>query len=385
PTTNYQTVAIDSIVPKPVNVVSDKDGNWLAQYQLLPSQKVTVTVAGRTTLTLSPKQEKLSSKDRSVYLQNQPYWDTTNSDIKKLAQDLKTPDAIFQYVVTHLSYDFSRVAGTQVRVGAANVLKNPTSAVCLEFTDLFIALARAAGIPAREIDGFAFTQNQQERPLSQGRDILHAWPEYYDDSRQTWIMVDPTWENTTKGVDYFSVLDFDHVAFAIRGVNSTAPIPAGGYKFYTAPTSKDVSVTFGEPVQEEIQKAGFAFTTAQTVLSGFPVEGMLYVRNAGTQLIDNQQIIITSKDLTPHSQTVLTGEIPPFGSVNKTIGFDKTSFLTNGDKTITIQLAGNTIEKSVHVYPFFLRKEYIIGGILFVVLCIVLCVLATRPRRISVS
>src|SRR3990170_1974372 len=32
PNTNYQDVAIDNIIPKPVNVRVDKDGNWLAQY-----------------------------------------------------------------------------------------------------------------------------------------------------------------------------------------------------------------------------------------------------------------------------------------------------------------------------------------------------------------
>jgi transglutaminase-like putative cysteine protease len=56
--------------------------------------------------------------------------------------------------------------------------------VCLEFTDLFIAIARAAGIPAREIDGFGYTQNAINRPISIDEDILHAWPEYYDTAKK---------------------------------------------------------------------------------------------------------------------------------------------------------------------------------------------------------
>jgi transglutaminase-like putative cysteine protease len=384
PTTNYQTVALDDISPKPTNVVVDTDGNWIAQYTLLPSQQLTITAKGRVSAVLSPKKEKLSSQNRAIYLQPQPYWETTGS-IKKLAQDLKTPDAIYQYVVNHLSYDFSRIAGTQVRLGAAQVLTKPTSAVCLEFTDLFIALARATGIPAREVDGYAFTQNQKERPLSQEKDILHAWPEYYDDTKQTWIMVDPTWQNTTRGVDYFSVLDFDHVAFVVRGVSSTSPIPAGGYKLTTDATNKDVAITFGAPVTEESQKAGVVFTTAPTLLSGFPVEGTLFIRNVGSQLIDPQEVSVIANDFTPHAQKVMTQAIPPFGFAQKTIGFDTIPILTNGTKIITIEVAGNTIKKQVHIYPVFFQKAFIIGGISFVILCIIILIIAARARRVPVS
>jgi len=43
-------------------------------------------------------------------------------------------------------------------------------------------------------------------------------------------MVDPTWGNTTGGVDYFNTFDFDHLAFVVKGISSTYPVPAGGYK-----------------------------------------------------------------------------------------------------------------------------------------------------------
>lgn len=335
-------------------------------------------------LSLEPKKEALSPQDRNLFLQEQPYWQVGDSNIRKLALDLKTPQAIFQYVVTHLSYDFSRVAGKQVRVGAQGVLQKPDSAVCLEFTDLFITLARAAGIPAREIDGYGFTQNQKERPLSRVQDILHAWPEYYDDAKQTWVMVDPTWENTTRGVDYFSVLDFDHIAFVIKGVSSTYPIPPGGYKFDGNFETKDVTVTFGDPVGEEQQKAGIAFITATSVYSGFPLEGELFVKNAGSQLIPSEDVTILSKDLTPSSRKLQTDPIPPYGHIQQTIGFDKIPLLTNSSKTITIHLAGNTITKIIAVHPIFFQKEYIIGGILLVILCIILFVVAARSRHLPI-
>ncbi len=383
--TNYQDVSIQRISPRPQNVVIDKDGNWLAQYTLLPSQNVTVVVNEQVTVFLNPKEQRLSAEDRHIYLTEQPFWQTSNKEITELANDLKTPEEILQYVVNHLSYDFSRVAGTQSRVGAEGVLQKPTSAVCLEFTDLFIALSRAAGIPAREVDGYAFTQNQQERPLSSVTDILHSWPEYYDDALHTWVMVDPTWENTTKGTDYFSVLDFDHVAFVIRGVSSTLPIPAGGYKSSSQQETKDITMAFGNEIDNTQQKAGIDFSIARSFLSGFPLSGSLFVRSASSELIPSQKIYITSQGLTPTSQTVYTPPIPPFGYAVQTISFNKTSFLTNDTKRITIQLAGNTISKSIRIYSIFSQKSFIIGGIIFVIFCIIIFVVAARSRRVSVS
>ena len=202
-------------------------------------------VNGRAKVLLRPKKQKLSQKERKEYLKEQPFWQTTDKRIKELALELKTPYKIYKYVVDNLKYDFKRLQTGMPRLGALGVLKNPSSAVCLEFTDLFIALARAAGIPAREVNGFAYTQNSKERPLSLVKDVLHAWPEYYDSDMQTWVMVDPTWENTTGGTDYFYTLDFDHLAFVIKGISSTYPIPAGAYKISNNQTARDVIVEFG--------------------------------------------------------------------------------------------------------------------------------------------
>lgn len=384
PTTNYQQVAIDSITPKPNNVTLDKDGNWLAQYSLLPSQKMSVVAKGEVITTLTPQKELLSSANRKLYTQPDSYWEQTDQ-IKQLATELKTPRAIYDYVVGHLHYDFSRVAGAQQRLGAATVLNDPQSAVCLEFTDLFIALSRAAGIPAREIDGYAFTENTQERPLSLLKDVLHAWPEYYDDNLGTWVMVDPTWGNTTKGTDYFDVLDFDHVAFVVKGAKSIYPIPAGGYKFAGEENIKEVYVSFSPESSLPNPQASVDFTIAPTILSGVPINGSVLLTNAGHVLIPPQHVTVANASLTPHSQVVNTPAIPPFGNIHSSVAFDKTSFLTNMTVPITIQVGENKIVRQVNIYPFFLQKNIVIGGIIVVILCIIISIVTTVARRLSTS
>ncbi|GAI19887.1 unnamed protein product, partial [marine sediment metagenome] len=68
-------------------------------------------------------------------------------------------------------------------MGALKALNSKNPVVCMEFTDLFIALCRAAGIPVREVNGYAHTNNPKLRPLSLTLDVLHAWPEYYDENK----------------------------------------------------------------------------------------------------------------------------------------------------------------------------------------------------------
>jgi hypothetical protein len=123
----------------------------------------------------------------------------------------------------------------------------------MEYTDLFIALARAAGIPAREINGYAYTENPEIQPLSLVADVLHSWPEYWDEQKQVWIPIDPTWGSTTGGVDFFSKLDLRHFTFVIHGKDDTTPYPPGSYKLGPSP-QKDVFVNFGQLPKERISK-----------------------------------------------------------------------------------------------------------------------------------
>ncbi len=384
PATNYQDVFIEDITPAPVNVVEDGDGNWLAKYSLSPSEKKDVVVKGKVELSLYPKKEILSETDLSPYLIEKPYWQTQNDEIKKLANSLKTPAAIYQYLVKNLTYDYSRVTNSKPRLGAVNVLNNPASAVCLEFTDLFVALARAAGIPAREVDGFAYTDNSRERPLSLVKDVLHAWPEYYDRELMTWVMVDPTWGNTTGGVDYFNVMDFDHIAFVVKGYNSSYPPPAGGYKIPGFENVKDVSVYFTTQETQYNENVLFTSEVSPKQLSGLPVGGSLRIYNRGGRVVGAQTVTIRSTKLKPKTQKIAFGNIPPFGYIDRSFSFEKTPFLTNEQDTITILSGQTNIQNKIEISPIFVTKWTILGGVIGAsIFVLILSVIAGRLRRIS--
>lgn len=385
PSTNYQDVQIDSINPKPQNVIRDIDGNWLAQYILMPSKKIDINVQGYAKIMLVPKKEPLSDTELREYVKEQPYWQTNKKEVKDLALLLKTPYAIYQYVVNNLTYDFDRVQNNQPRVGAIEVLKNPTSAVCLEFTDLFIAIARAAGIPAREINGFAFTSNSKERPLSLVKDILHAWPEYYDYGLQTWIMVDPTWGNTTGGVDYFYTLDFDHFAFVIKGASSTYPIPAGGYKTSDNDNVRDINVELGENFTSPVQTLTLSSDLAASYFSGLNPQGNILVKNDGNTISLPQEVRISTDFLKPLSQKIYLGSIPPFGSIKIPIKFNKPPLLTNKTDVVKIAISENYITKKIRISPFILNKWTILGGAILVSIIIGTSFIIYKTRGLPFS
>ncbi len=384
---NYQQIKIDEISPRPLNVSIDKDGNWLAKYKLSASSTQDVTVTGKAKVFHKPRTQTLSEQEKNLYLKPQKYWEVMDPKVKATANSLKTPEAIYNYVVKNLKYDPTRVKDNQVRAGALGVLNNKNSAVCLEFTDLFVTLARASGIPAREVEGFANTNNSANRPLSLFKDILHTWPEYYDFNKKAWIMVDPTWGNTTGGIDYFNVFDFDHLSFVINGEDSSYPVPAGGYKIPGDENIQDVIVVTSRVFDGESPELFASTDFSKNYLSGFPIEGNIVISNLSGVLSPSQTFNISSGSLLPNSQNLFFDEIPPFGKITVPVKFSPRPILTNETDIIKITIGQQTFEKEILVIPFYKNIYFFLffGGILIGSITLTLSIFAYRRRHIHVS
>lgn len=319
PDTAYQRLIYTSINPPPTSVTTDPDGNWLAQYQLKPQQKLDITATGNALIYLQPTVPipPTSADQLSAYLKPQPYWPVTDPAIKDLAGQLTSPQNIYNYVTNSLKYNYDRIEANFQRLGAKAALDHPQNAICTEFTDLFVTLARAAGIPARDINGFAFTANPKLRPLSLEKDVLHAWPEYFNSDKGVWIPIDPTWGNTTQGIDYFNRLDLNHFTFAIHGQDSSQPYPAGSYKLADT-AGKDVNITFADTFPQQTSQLQLKLNLNPTNIFSRQASGQLIITNLGNAAVHQPRVSFQSSP-TPGT---INATIPPYGQLELPLTFE---------------------------------------------------------------
>jgi len=319
------------------------------------------------------------------YLNDQLYWEKSNPQIQKLAQELKTPKKIYEFVTQTLQYNFERVKNKNIqRQGAVQALNNPHDVICTEFTDLFIALSRAAGIPAREINGYAYSTNPQLLPLATITDVLHAWPEYWDENKQLWIQVDPTWENTSN-IDYFNKLDMTHLAFVIHGQNSQTPLPAGAYQNQNN-LKKNIFVSFATPPDSIIsQNLQLHFDLPNKLSPQQEADGYLEINNINPLAAYNQEIRIWGENIAGEEVDKKITVIPPFGKERVKFTVKNNNILKNreGKVVAAVKAQGQeeqTINQAVSLESIF-TYHLTLWGILLLVLCLLLGLLIIKYRK----
>lgn len=359
PDNNYQKVVFLSIEPPPLDVTVDKEGNFLAKYHLSPKQSANITLKGYVEVFSKPFRNidnKLTEDQKKQYLLPQQYWEVDASTIKDKARDLKSPKEIYDFVTNYLTYSDAKLKQKEIaRLGAVAAYQNPKEAVCMEFTDLFITLARATGIPAREVIGYAYTQNTRLRPLSlatQG-DLLHAWPEYWDD-KLGWVQIDPTWASTSGGLDYFNKLDFNHITLAQRGLSSIEPFPAGSFKKEENSDEKDVNVSFAQSLPEITSTPQLELETPDKIISGVPTNVTAKIKNIGSTSILPNQLLLEAKVLQINSKNPQRVDVmPPFSQRKIDYKLQSKSLLTKVNDRLVLTFADTQISKPVLIIPFY--------------------------------
>lgn len=359
PDNNYQKVVIGKIDPKPMDVIVDTDGNFVAKYKLKPKEKLEVNVTGDVEVFSKPFRkitQNLTEDEKNIYTQPQSYWEVDNTQIREKAQELKTPEAIYDYVAKTLKYNSERLtSGKLERKGAVAALADPNNSLCMEFTDLFIALARAAGIPARELEGYAYTQNDRLRPLSLNiyeGDVLHAWPEYWDE-KKGWVQIDPTWASTSGGLDYFNKLDFNHITFVQRGKSSVSPNPAGAYKSSTNSQEKTVYVQFAQNLPDTTPSSEVSINLPKKAISAFPLKVRVTVKNtAATSIIGEKIVLQSGLSNVPQIEEVIP-ILPPFSQKTYTLSFQTKGLLKSQNVQILAAYANSQTSSTISVKPFY--------------------------------
>ncbi len=149
------------------------------------SRQIAVQVLARETASLPENYS--TPAEYSKYLPPTARTQSADPEIKKYAaaatEGAKTP---FEKVARLAMFTNSLITYDESVVGqkkdARWVLDNRRG-VCVEYATLFVALARASGIPARYVAGYAYSEKFNGW-------LGHAWAEAYVGE---WVPVDPTW------------------------------------------------------------------------------------------------------------------------------------------------------------------------------------------------
>lgn len=368
PDTAYQTVYLEKIEPQPDSIYSDQDGNFLAKYTLNPGTTLDISLTEYIKLEFLPKPSPNAVTDS--YLSANLTWNYDNGAFSMPElKNLLTAKSIYDYVVDKLQYDYEKVNRQKSqKTPAAESLLNYQSAICTDFSNVFVSLARKVGIPSREIEGYALSENSDLKPLSLTQDVLHAWVDYYNFSNNTWTQIDPTWANTTRGIDYFYKLDFNHIAFVIHGTDPNYPIPAGGYK-YKQEKTKDISII---PVDSQIfPKSVFELVNVKQNIRSLNItlknkSGVSFAGNANLET--NNWIQGSEKYLL----------VPPYGESIISVSLRKTPILSRVDTKVIIYLNGHRQEFKTTIQPI------ISSGIIFTLAVIFLGLITIVARSIHI-
>ncbi len=372
PDTLYQKIFLKSLEPDPETVRTDKDGNYIATYVLKSKHEAQIVFNGSVVVFPNSRDEVREEVERA-------YRDNKNNLLKKhdvwslrpskTISGLTSAEAINSYIISALQYDAERTkqGSDRRRYGADGALAAPDRAVCLEYSDTFIAIARGNGIPAREIQGFAYTDNPLFRPVSLVTDVLHSWPEYYDESSGLWKQIDPTWQDTS-GIDYFNSFDLNHIAFAIHGTDPRFPLPAGMYKTIQ---KKYVSVTATDEGPEEVKQIAVdidSLNLKYRITAGTENRGMFTVTNRGNTYRYDIPVEIRSPGLTVKPDVDSIASLAP--GERKKIDFTYSSAQKKGtfETDMTARVDGRVLfTKRISVTPSsYIITIYLAGGLIAV-------------------
>jgi hypothetical protein len=358
----YQQILIKNIEPKPDQVSLDEDGNYRAFFRLNRREKKTITVTGLAKVNVLPdkKFNPLSRALEDELVAGKSNWDAGNPQIRVKAESLldandKSTDQkmrkLYKYVVSTLRFDTSRLDENKFdRLGSITVLSNPDKALSSEYTDLLIALARSVKIPTRQLIGVVFSNNLDLRPLSFNGKNLHSWVEYYDEEGR-WKAVDPTWESTSGGVDYFSQSLINHLAVVKRGVSSLEPL---------AP--QDAVITFTDQKLVEDKKINIFLDVQSTLYSGFPQKAKLRIENLGNIAYPKGTLTLSSKLIKfiqgenkqgVNQLSTNIAEIPPFGNVELLLDIKTGTLSESYQDFILVGFADQVFFKEVNIIPFY--------------------------------
>lgn len=261
-----QKVYFTNISPEPFSTEVDSEGNLTATFRLPVNENGMIKVDGFAVINQnndvnfvsSGSIEDLSSEFIKKYTASAKYWESDSSEIQELANSLKGDEKdiyklvekAYQYVVGKIDYSEVKKFGLNQRQGALATLRGG-AAVCMEYSDLFIAILRSMGVPARAAFGSGYSALDG---LTSGTNTVnHQWAEVYIPNIDSWVGVDTTWGENG---DTLIGGDLNHFYTHVASIDPETPSTTQAILYGRGGDFKDrtiqVSAAEGMPLDEHI-------------------------------------------------------------------------------------------------------------------------------------
>ncbi len=182
----------------PYELESDPLGNQIMVFrfsELPPFATRIVSIVAD--LRLAPNPQPTPMADTTLAMGEERHIEANHREMVSSAREIisqvdgNVPSAIYKWVRGHM-FDSGFIAED---LGALYALRNRRGD-CTEYANLFVALARTLGIPARTLGGYVLAANSAPKPGE-----YHNWAEYYADG--TWQLSDPQKGNFRRNAEQY--------------------------------------------------------------------------------------------------------------------------------------------------------------------------------------
>jgi hypothetical protein len=193
-----QKTYYSSISPETISLEIDSENNLIATFKIKSNQDTIIVLEGfiQTTVDIENNKGKESLFiDKNKYLKPALYWESNSPELIQFATEIKSLSltnssnlliTLYNEIVNRIDYSKVKKYGLNERQGALATLQG-AAAVCMEYSDLLIATARALGIPARAAFGYGFSGSSDTQLTVEP----HQWTELFWEGK--WVAVDTTW------------------------------------------------------------------------------------------------------------------------------------------------------------------------------------------------
>ena len=230
PNTSWQTSIIKNISLKPVLIIHH-GANTFVRFRLTLSrfQPLNIKISGMLSLRSldTPSSELLISFSHYLksisskflcFIQPTKWWNYSDPVISRVKEsiykEITLRNATLKEVLDYLRRFVQRTLSyskCKFRKGASKALVDKVGD-CSEYSDVYIALARSLGIPARRVLGWVFMGFHAGKPILVG----HAWAEILLPDISTWIPLETTFpSNVSINMDV-GKLPENYIAFYIE-------------------------------------------------------------------------------------------------------------------------------------------------------------------------